>query len=835
MSSGNAGPFAAIMPVLHFLFKWGCTMRKKFRGGILIAVLLLGVATATGGGILDPKLQKKMVSETGPYQVIVTFKQLSDVNSLNSLGVSYLPLQTLPMAGAVLTDAQINTVLSWSSVESVYLNDHLSYFNHDAGEITGAHYVQKTLGVKGKGVTVLVLDSGIDATHPDLTFRDKVKENVKIVGDLGLTGTSAFIEGVINTDNTSGHGTHVSGTVAGTGAASAADERDPNYYRGVAPEASLVGVGAGETLLILNALIGFDYAIATKDRFGTNVITNSWGNSSSAFDPNDLISRASYEAYRRGIIVTFAAGNGGPGDNTMSTYAINPWIIGVAAGSKAKELAGFSSRGEPGDPFEHPDITAPGVNITSTRAIGSPVGALGPVVDTAHPQYTTYYHTISGTSMATPFVAGSVALLLNANPQLSPDQVEDILASTAEPMPGYQFHQVGAGYINVQQAVTLAMSTVGTRQQFLTGDVKWASQGNWLVAQESDPDLGYYGTWTTVASSSASGGAYKIGTVRLKGNKSTQKPLLRMTFYGTAIKLGYPTNSNGGTAKVFIDGINRGTISFYSDVAGWNVRSAYAGLSNVNHTLELRGETGRIYFDNVYVDGKLFPSNTQFVEETTTYTGSLGPSVEGVPETHLIPFQVPDNAIQIEASLGWTGGVDVDLYLLDPDGNQVASSASLDNPEAFTYWVTRPGLYNYKIVGYTTVFADYTLTSTQVKAITAQSTAAAGSQPVPQQGVHEDLAVTKPTNEDLGNYPNPFNPETKINFTIPAEGFVTLGVFNILGKEVATLVQARRPAGTYSVRFDSRDLPSGVYFYRLEFSDSKMKPFVQTKKMVLLK
>jgi serine protease AprX len=445
---------------------------------LTLAATLVLATTASAAALLDPQLQRRIASSAGPHEVVITFKRSGDAAILARLGIRSLRLQRLPVAGALLTTPQIRILRRLPSVESIYFNARLQYSNYTSGEITGGHYVHDALAVKGAGTTIAVLDSGIDATHPDLHFGTKTVQNVKLLGDLREIGVGLYLENIPNTDTTSGHGTHVAGTIGGTGAASAGDERRPYYFGGIAPEASLIGLGAGEGVSILHALLGFDWALANQQSYGIDVITNSWGGGDgNAFDPNDPINRASYEAYRHGMVVTFAASNSGPDENTLNQYAIAPWVINVAAGTATKRLADFSSRGVAGDPLKHPDITAPGNEITSTRAPGTVVGALGPVVDPAHPEYTLRYHTISGTSMATPFVAGVAALLLSVNPQLSPDQIEQILVQTADAMPGYALHQVGAGYIDVREAVEIATNTPGERAAFLAGDVEWLPQG----------------------------------------------------------------------------------------------------------------------------------------------------------------------------------------------------------------------------------------------------------------------------------------------------------------------------------------------------------------------
>lgn len=676
----------------------------------LAAVLAL---PAQAGALLDPKLQSVMAGSDGPHEVIVTFNEQSAVSALaDTLGVATIELQSLPMAAAVLTEAQIATVSEWNNVASIYYNAPLEFYNYTSGEITGGHYVHDNYGYKGDGVTVAVIDSGTDATHPDLAYGSTTIQNVKIVGDLGLLGgTTLYLEGQLNTDTSSGHGTHVSGTVAGTGEVSANDERRAFYHDGIAPEASLVGLGTGEAISVLFALEAFDYAIGNQDRYGIDVITNSWGSGDGAsFDPNNPINVASYEAYRRGMVVTFAASNSGPDEDTINQYALAPWVINVAAGTPDKTLADFSSRGVAGDFYKHPDITAPGDGIISTRALNTPLPALGPLLDPDHPEYEPYYAYMSGTSMATPFVAGAAALLLQANPQLSPDQVEEILRTTADDMAGYEFHEVGDGYINVRAAVEMAETTTGNRQAFLDGDTQWSSNGTWNEVGEQSELLQYSGKWKTQSDTAASDGSY----VKVKTNRQGASAFLR--FKGTAVKLVHPVQPNGGVADLYIDGILYKRISFFANNGSFGHSNGINGLADSEHVLELRAVDGETYIDSFLVDGQAYAPDITFSESTQQYTGTIGPSAENL-EIHEYAFEVGSDVVTIRGELGWTGLLDLDLYLVDPEGNEVASGATLANPEHLEYDVAIPGTYTWRITGYVSLLADYTLNETQVHAV----------------------------------------------------------------------------------------------------------------------
>jgi serine protease AprX len=424
---------------------------QLLRSGLELPLIETGPFPLARALSMDPLLSEllRTAAPRNPIEAVLTFDHyltVADLLAIRTSGVQVRPFRVLPMVSVRGTSLQIRALLTLPGLRSIYLNRRLTYFLDESVPLVGADRVWNELRYTGKGATVAVIDSGIDSTHPDLPFGTKVAQNVKLAPDLFGTGP-LVLEGLSNTDTTSGHGTHVASTVAGTGDALG------GKYRGVAIGSKLVGIGAGEALFIFTALEGFDWVFQNRAKYGIRVISNSWG-TSGAFSPDDPINVASKLAHDAGLVVVFAAGNAGPDPNTLSPYCVAPWVVCVAAGHKdGSRLADFSSRGIPGDPLYHPTITAPGVDIAAARATTGIVMNTffaADLIDLGTDAVS--YTAASGTSMATPHVSGTVALLLEANPALTPDQVKSALEQTATPMLGYQPHEVGAGYLNAYEA-----------------------------------------------------------------------------------------------------------------------------------------------------------------------------------------------------------------------------------------------------------------------------------------------------------------------------------------------------------------------------------------------
>jgi serine protease AprX len=404
---------------------------------------------------IDPILQQVLASATHNQliEAVITFDRrpsATDIAAVSATGVDMRRFRALPMVGVRGTPDQISLLFRLPGVRSIYHNRRLRYFLNESVPLIGADRVSAELGISGSGVGVAIIDSGIDGTHPDLLFGEKVVQNVKVGPDLFGAGP-IVVENIANTDTSSGHGTHVASTVAGTGAALS------GKYAGVAPGAHLVGLGAGEVVFILTALESFDWVLAHAGLYGIRAISNSWG-TTGAFSPDDPINVASKKAHDAGLVVVFAAGNEGPGTNTLNPYCVARWVICVAAGNKdGRTLADFSSRGIPDDRLYRPTITAPGVDIVAARATtGIFINAFFVVDVLGIGTDAVYYAAASGTSMATPHVSGTVALMVEANPALTPDQIKSMLEGSASAMPGYARHEVGAGYLNAYGAVLSA-------------------------------------------------------------------------------------------------------------------------------------------------------------------------------------------------------------------------------------------------------------------------------------------------------------------------------------------------------------------------------------------
>lgn len=443
----------------------------------LPAILCLCLASPAGAAVVDPRLAAAIGRGAGPWQVIVTFHGSgtpggAHVTVLNEVGIARgVLLRALPMAGVIATSDQVAELATRPEVRSVWLNRPLRYELDGATAATGVDRARQDAGltqrnggvpVTGRGVAIMINDSGVDAAHPDLSH---VTENV--LGHLNLKDVSSllpvtYVEGVPNTDIGGGHGTHVLSIAGGTGAASG------GVQEGVAPGADLVGFGSGAALAILNVLGGFDYALQNRERLGIRVLSNSWGDTADTgdFNPDDPVNVASKALNDQGVVIVFSAGNAGPNPGTISgNYKKAPWVICVASSNDQRVLADSSSRGvkdktvvvtgSDGTVYvseDRPTVTAPGVSILAARASG---GTFTPAT-TFFPWYTS----LSGTSMAAPHVAGIAALLLDANPALTPAQVKAILEDTADLMPGYEAWQVGAGFVNAFDAVTAAFDAV---------------------------------------------------------------------------------------------------------------------------------------------------------------------------------------------------------------------------------------------------------------------------------------------------------------------------------------------------------------------------------------
>jgi len=311
---------------------------------------------------------------------------------------------------------------------------------------------QTGTGATGLGVTVAVVDTGLDLTNPDF------HGNVSAVS-VNATGWA--------TNDGYGHGTHVAGIIAAN---------NPNgQYIGVAPNAHVIGVKIADNAgnaYESDLLRGLDWVYANKGTQHIRVVNLSVGTSipgSYAYSPTDA---AVERLWQSGVTVVVAAGNLGNAPDAVSYAPANdPYVITVgclddnqtASTAADDSLCPISSRGITEDGFAKPDVVAPGRKVVSALASGNPVLAqLYPTRITPDGKHIR----LSGTSMSTPVVSGVVALLLERFPNLTPDQIKNVLTGSALPYPGEPDH---AGAVNAVQALAKAPTATSAPNMGLAG------------------------------------------------------------------------------------------------------------------------------------------------------------------------------------------------------------------------------------------------------------------------------------------------------------------------------------------------------------------------------
>ena len=474
---------------------------------------------------------------------------LEDQNRLSDLG--YTPKWVIPAVDAILIGAvDALNVTELSQIEGVVMVERYGSIQF-YGDIqtmavkarNSTEYPESAwqLGVSGKGVNIALTDTGVDSEHPGLEGKhvagfDAVCFVHTDVHDCVLAG-GRETDGSYDPDDGNQHGTACMGMAAATGIE--ADGSQSEFY-GSAPNASLVDVrigtdiGAGpfETYLIEqefyeSAMNGLQWIIDNKDTawpgvdeslHGIDIISLSWGITShegGGSDGEDMHSRILDEATEAGVTVSNAAGNDGDDNDGLSGMSSSSLSITVGATDDKNTIdreddtvAGYSSRGPrrdngDGNPINEliPEVSAPGTNIIQAEGCVTSGGCHNdiPGQDASD---NTYTGRGSGTSYATPSVTGIIALMMEANPDLSPMQIKEVLKQTAERrgpasapnVDPYWNRDFGYGMVDARAAVELSMHLLETNQ---TANIDWTIQNHLLnVTQEGSTTIITGHAWT---------------------------------------------------------------------------------------------------------------------------------------------------------------------------------------------------------------------------------------------------------------------------------------------------------------------------------------------------
>jgi serine protease AprX len=470
--------------------------RKLTAGTLTVAFCLFGLSAAADAGartakrpqgvpkkVVDwgrkptdhPKLDRKLndrahLGGSGNSRVIVVHAPGVEIDAdiLKVGGRKGRKLDLINADVVELSNSQLRKLADSRSVRSMHHDRPTGGKMNRASVASGARAVQDLLGYDGAGIGVAVLDSGVTPWHDDLGYRG-TNAKVKVVAGQRTVKFVDFVNGLLTPYDDNGHGTHVSGTILGDGY----DTRGARA--GIAPAANLVSLkvldarGGG---YISNVIAALSWTVANKATYNIRVLNLSVGaavTESYTTDPLCLAAKAAVDA---GIVVVTAAGNLGKNPTTgvaqyggITAPGNAPWVLTVGGysheGSISRnddKIGPYSSRGPTARDFvAKPDVVAMGTGIVSLAAPGSTMYTTKAAYLLKGSVATAYkpYLSLTGTSMAAPMVTGTVALMLQANPKLTPNLVKAIIEYTAQQY-RYDALTQGAGFLNTKGAVDLA-------------------------------------------------------------------------------------------------------------------------------------------------------------------------------------------------------------------------------------------------------------------------------------------------------------------------------------------------------------------------------------------